>query len=343
MQLHDVWFVLIAFLWTGYFFLEGFDFGIGVLTRILARDAEERGVLLATIGPVWDGNEVWMLTAVGATFAAFPDWYAILCSGFYLPLLALLVCLIVRGVALEYRAKRDDGPWRRTCDRCVLWTSVGCAYLWGLVFANMVRGVPIGPDGNYTGTVLDLLNPYALLGGCVTLCLFTLHGALFAALKTTGSIRRRARELACRLTTPTAVAMLAFVLWTQIHRPEIPAFIVLTVGVGALFLVVEMTEKAKEGRAFALSGLVVAALVAGLFLDLFPDVMPSSSEPGWSLTVESAASSPYTLTILTWVAAFGAPVVIAYQAWTYWVFRRRIGVTRGPGRAERAERAGTHR
>ncbi|WP_330297282.1 cytochrome d ubiquinol oxidase subunit II [Streptomyces sp. NBC_00503] len=337
MQLHDVWFVLIAFLWTGYFFLEGFDFGIGVLTRILARDAEERGVLLATIGPVWDGNEVWMLTAVGATFAAFPDWYAALCSGFYLPLLALLVCLIVRGVALEYRAKRADVRWRRTCDRCVLWTSVGCAYLWGLVFANMVRGVPIGPDGNFTGTALDLLHPYALLGGCVTLCLFTLHGALFAALKTTGAIRRRARDLARRLTTPTVVAMLLFVFWTQIHRPAIPAFIVLTVAVAALFLVAEMTEKAREGWAFALSGLTVAALVAGLFLDLFPEVMPSSTDPAWSLTVQGAASSPYTLTILTWVAAFGAPVVIAYQAWTYWVFRRRIGVTRRP------ERAAAHR
>ncbi|MFD9369900.1 cytochrome d ubiquinol oxidase subunit II [Streptomyces sp. NPDC060020] len=328
MQLHDVWFVLIAFLWTGYFFLEGFDFGIGILTRLLARDPEERGMLLATIGPVWDGNEVWMLTAVGATFAAFPDWYAALCSGFYLPILAVLVCLIVRGVALEYRAKREDEPWRRVCDRCVFWASLGCAYLWGLIFANIVYGVPLGRDGNVTGTVPDLLHPYALLGGLVTLCLFTVHGAAFAALRTTGAVRRRARRLARAWAVPAAVVLVVFLLWTQIHRPCLSAFLVPSVGAAALLAVVGMSEPAQEGRAFALSGLAVATLVAGCFLALFPDVLPSSADPDRSLTAAGAAAGPYTLRILTWVAAFGAPVVIAYQAWTYWVFRKRIGSVR---------------
>ncbi|UUU38601.1 cytochrome d ubiquinol oxidase subunit II [Streptomyces sp. NBC_00162] len=326
MHLHDLWFVLIAFLWTGYFFLEGFDFGIGILTGILARDTEERGVLLATIGPVWDGNEVWMLTAVGATFAAFPDWYATLCSGFYLPILAVVVCLIVRGVALEYRHKRDDEVWRRVCDRCVFWTSLVCSALWGLVFANMVRGVPIGPDGNVTGGLLDLLHPYALLGALTTLCLFTLHGTLFAALKTTGAVRRRARSRVRPLADVTTVVTGAFLFWTQVHHGgPVYGLIVLSVAVVALVATVEQTALGRDGRAFALSALAVAATVATLFLALFPDVMPSSTDPDWSLTVAGSAASPYTLTILTWVAAFMTPVVLAYQAWTYWVFRRRVG------------------
>ncbi|MFJ7203748.1 cytochrome d ubiquinol oxidase subunit II [Streptomyces sp. NPDC098789] len=324
MQLHDVWFVLIAFLWTGYFFLEGFDFGIGILTGFLARGAEERGTLLATIGPVWDGNEVWMLTAVGATFAAFPDWYATFCSGFYLPILAVLVCLIVRGVALEYRAKRDDAPWRRTCDRCVVWSSLVCAFLWGFIFAGMLHGVPIGPDKNVTGGVLPLVSCYSLLGGLFTLCLFTLHGLLFAALKTNGAIRDRARRAVRGVANAAAVVTLVFLFWTHLHRGGLAPFIVTGIAVLALILVVEQSEQGRDGWAFALSGLAVAAAVAAIFLSLFPDVLPSSTGTAGSLTVAGAAASPYTLRILTWVAAFTAPVVLAYQGWTYWVFRKRI-------------------
>lgn len=193
MHLHDFWFLLIAVLWIGYFFLEGFDFGIGVLTKTLAKDRTERRVLINTIGPVWDGNEVWLITAAGATFAAFPDWYATLFSGFYLPLLAVLVCLIVRGVAFEYRHKRNEERWQRNWENAIFWCSLLPAFLWGVAFANIVRGVPIGPDKNFTGGVLDLLSPYALLGGLFTLVLFTFHGAVFAALKTVGDIRDRAR------------------------------------------------------------------------------------------------------------------------------------------------------
>ncbi|MGW6709150.1 cytochrome d ubiquinol oxidase subunit II [Streptomyces sp. NPDC054956] len=326
MQLHDLWFVLIAFLWTGYFFLEGFDFGIGVLTRLVARDAHERGVLLATIGPVWDGNEVWMLTAVGATFAAFPDWYATLCSGFYLPILAVLVCLIVRGVALEYRHKREDARWKLTCDRCVFWTSLVCSALWGLIFANMVRGVPIGPDKNFTGGLLDLLHPYALLGALTTLCLFTLHGTLFAALKTRGPVRDRARAKVRTLANITTVVTGTFLFWTQVHSgSRVCGLVVVSVAVVALVATVEQSALHRDGWAFALSATAVAATVAVLFLSLFPAVMPSSVNPAWTLTVAGSAASPYALTVLTWVAGFATPVVLAYQAWTYWVFRKRVG------------------
>src|SRR4051812_14005558 len=192
MELTTVWFVIIAFLWTSYFFLEGFDFGVGMLLPVLGRDDVERRVVINTIGPVWDGNEVWFIVAGGATFAAFPDWYATLFSGFYLPLLAILLALIVRGAALEYRGKRDDAAWRRRWDRAIFWGSLVPAFLWGVAFANLVRGVPLDAQHAFAGTVLDLLGPYALLGGLATLTLFLLHGAVFVALKTTGVVRRRA-------------------------------------------------------------------------------------------------------------------------------------------------------
>jgi cytochrome bd ubiquinol oxidase subunit II len=339
MALHTVWFVLIAVLWTGYFFLEGFDFGIGVLTRLLARDEQERRVLINTIGPVWDGNEVWLLTAGGATFAAFPDWYATLFSGFYLPLLAILVCLIVRGVAFEYRGKRDDARWKRSWEQAIFWTSLGPAFLWGVVFADVVHGVPIGPDGDYTGGLLDLLHPYALLGGLATLALFTLHGAVFAALKTLGPIRARARALATRLGVVTAVLAAGFLAWTQAQDGNTRSLAAMAIAVAALLAALAANAAGREGWSFTFSGTAIAAAVAMLFLTLFPNVMPSSLNPAWNLTVTNAASSPYTLRILTWVAAFGAPLVVAYQTWTYWIFRRRIGTQHipwagGPARGE---------
>ncbi|PLW73900.1 cytochrome d ubiquinol oxidase subunit II, partial [Streptomyces sp. DJ] len=234
MELHDLWFVLIAVLWTGYFFLEGFDFGIGILTRALARDEKERRVLINTIGPVWDGNEVWLLTAGGATFAAFPEWYATLFSGFYLPLLLILVCLIVRGVAFEYRAKRDGERWKRNWETAIFWTSLLPAFLWGVAFANIVRGVPIDADKEFTGGVLDLLNPYALLGGVVTLTLFTFHGALFAALKTLGDIRERARRAAGVLGLVTAAVAVLFLGWTQVLTGSGTSAVAVAVAVAAL-------------------------------------------------------------------------------------------------------------
>ncbi|AOW87893.1 cytochrome d ubiquinol oxidase subunit II [Streptomyces olivaceus] len=325
MELHDVWFVLIAVLWTGYFFLEGFDFGVGVLTKLLARDRAEKRVLINTIGPVWDGNEVWLLTAGGATFAAFPEWYATLFSGFYLPLLVILVCLIVRGVAFEYRVKRPEDRWQRNWETAIFWTSLIPAFLWGVAFGNIVHGVKIDRDLEYVGSVLDLLNPYALLGGLVTLTLFTFHGTVFTALKTVGEIRERARTLALRVGLVTAVLALVFLLWTQVDNGDAKSLVALVVAVAALGAALMANRAGREGWSFALSGVTIVAAVAMLFLTLFPNVMPSTLDPGWSLTVTNASSSPYTLKIMTWLAVIATPVVLLYQGWTYWVFRKRIG------------------
>ncbi|MFK0255375.1 cytochrome d ubiquinol oxidase subunit II [Streptomyces sp. NPDC090445] len=325
MQLHDVWFVLIAVLWTGYFFLEGFDFGVGVLTKLLARDRKEKRVLINTIGPVWDGNEVWLLTAGGATFAAFPDWYATLFSGFYLPLLLILVCLIIRGVAFEYRHKRDEDRWQTNWEHAIFWTSLIPAFLWGVAFANIARGVKIDENKEYVGTLFDLFNVHAILGGLVTLTLFTFHGAVFTALKTVGEIRDRARALATRLGVVTAVLAVVFLGWTQLSRGDSWSLVALIVAVTALTGALGCNLAGREGWSFALSGVTIAAVVAMLFLTLFPNVMPSSLNDAWSLTVTNASSSPYTLKIMTWCAAVATPVVLLYQGWTYWVFRKRIG------------------
>ncbi|MGW2278328.1 cytochrome d ubiquinol oxidase subunit II [Streptomyces sp. NPDC001770] len=325
MELHDVWFVLIAVLWTGYFFLEGFDFGIGVLTKALARDRKERRVLINTIGPVWDGNEVWLLSAGGATFAAFPDWYATLFSGFYLPLLVILLCLILRGVAFEYRAKRPEERWQTNWEHAIFWTSLIPAVLWGVAFGNIVRGVKIDAHMEYVGGFWDLLNPFALLGGAVTLTLFTFHGAVFAALKTVGEIRVRARAFALRLGFLTAVLALGFLIWTQAHTGDGWSLLATVVAVLALAGAIAAIAAGREGWSFALSGLTITATVAMLFLALFPDVMPSSLNSAWSLTVTNASSTPYTLTIMTWCAGIATPLVLLYQSWTYWVFRKRIG------------------
>jgi len=325
MELTTVWFVLIAALWVGYLVLEGFDFGVGMLTAVLARDEKERRVLLNTIGPVWDGNEVWLLVAGGATFAAFPEWYATLFSGFYLPLFLILVALILRIVALEYRSKRPAMVWKRRCDVGILIGSVVPALLWGVALANIVRGVPIDADKEFVGSLLDLLNPYALLGGLVTLTVFLVHGAVFVGLKTVGDIRDRARSMALKVGVVAATLAVVFIGWTAARDGDVAVWI--TGGVAALAFVLALAAASarREGWAFIGTALAIAAFTTMLFTALFPDVMPSSLDPTWSLTTTNAASTPYTLTIMTWVAAAFTPIVIGYQAWSYWVFRRRIG------------------
>ncbi|MEV1249414.1 cytochrome d ubiquinol oxidase subunit II [Nonomuraea sp. NPDC050022] len=310
--METIWFVLIAVLWTGYFLLEGFDFGVGVLLPFLARDEGERRTVVSTIGPVWDGNEVWLLVAGGATFAAFPEWYATLFSGFYLPLFLILLALIARGVALEYRHKSDS---TRGWDRAFFWGSLGPAFLWGVAFANIVRGVPLDAAHEYTGTLLTLLNPYALLGGLATLALFTLHGAIFLALRTTGELRSRASRVARLLAVVAAVVVSAFLLGLGAF-----AWVAVLAGLAGAFVA---TLRGRDGWAFAASALAVVAFTATLFLSLWPNVLPALN-PANSLTVVNAASSPYTLKVMTWVAAIFTPVVLAYQAWTYWIFRRRL-------------------
>jgi cytochrome d ubiquinol oxidase subunit II len=328
MELTTVWFALIAVLWVGYFCLEGFDFGVGMLLPVLARDDTERRVMINTVGPVWDGNEVWVLVAGGATFAAFPEWYATLFSGFYLPLLLILVALIVRGLAFEYRAKRDDASWRARWDQAIFFGSLVPALLWGVAFANIVGGVPIGADKEYAGTTLTLLNPYALLGGLTTLLLFLTHGAMYLALKTDGDIRHRARALAVKLGAAAAVVAVVFLVWTQARTGDLASSAAFVLAALALVAGVYAAWAGREGWAFTGTFLAIALAVAGLFLALFPDVMPSTTDPAYSLTTANASATAYTLKIMTWVAVLFTPLVLLYQGWTYWIFRKRVSRSR---------------
>ena len=329
MELTTVWIILIAVLWSGYFVLEGFDFGVGMLLPVVAKDEAERRAVITTLGPVWDGNEVWLLVAGGATFAAFPEWYATLFSGFYLPLFLILVALIVRGVAFEYRSKRSSMTWRKRWDVAITVASFIPALLWGVAFANLVRGVPIEPNPAggflYTGGFFNLLNPYALVGGLTTLTLFLTHGAVFLALKTTGDIQVRAQAFAVKSGIVAAVFAVAFLLWTQLAFSD-KAWTWALVVVGALAWVaaIAMNLMKREGWAFIFSAITLVGAVAFLFSVLYPNVMVSSTNPEATLTITNAASTPYTLRIMTIVAVIFTPIVLAYQSWTYWVFRKRV-------------------
>jgi cytochrome d ubiquinol oxidase subunit II len=330
MELTTVWFALIAILWMGYFCLEGFDFGVGMLLPVLGRDDTERRVLINTIGPVWDGNEVWLLVAGGATFAAFPEWYATLFSGFYLPLFLILVALIVRGLAFEYRAKRSDAAWKGRWDAAIIVGSYVPALLWGVAFANILRGVPIDAEMEYVGGFFNLLNPYALLGGLTTLLLFLTHGAIFVSLKTDGDVRHRARDLALKVGLATAVVAVAFLVWTQVQTGTGASAVAFVLAALALVAGLVMIRAGREGWAFIGTFVAIAVAVAGLFLALFPDVMPTTLADGTSLTTTNAAATAYTLRIMTVVAVVFTPIVLLYQGWTYWVFRKRIAVQHIP-------------
>ncbi|WP_280416594.1 cytochrome d ubiquinol oxidase subunit II [Nocardia carnea] len=331
MELQEFWFVLIGVLFTGYFVLEGFDFGVGMLMPILGKGSDtRRRVVLNTIGPVWDGNEVWLITAGGALFAAFPEWYASMFSGFYLPLLLLLVALILRICAIEYRGKIDDPRWRARCDLGIGIGSWVPALAWGWVFANIVRGVPLDADKQFTGVMAGLFSPYALLGALTTGLLFALHGAVFLALKTAGEVRSDAVRTARLLLVPTAAVVGGFGLWTQLAYGADWTWILLALavfgllgGAGALFA-------GRDGWAFTGTALTVLAASALLFGALFPDVLPSTIDPAYNLTVDNASSTPYTLKVMSWAALAVTPVVLGYQAWTYWVFRKRISVEHIP-------------
>ena len=329
MDLNTLWFVLIAVLFTGYFFLEGFDYGVGILMSFLGKDDKGRRLALNAIGPHWDGNEVWLLVAGGATFAAFPHWYATLFSGFYLALLLMLLGLIVRAVALEYRSKDQNPRWRALWDGLVFAGSLLPAFLWGVAFANIVRGVPIDGSMHYVGTFWNLLNPYALLGGLVTLGAFMLHGALFLSLKTEGALADRARNTAVRLWPAVVLLAVAFLLATYpvtdlfSRNGGLPLVLALLCA-AALLAAGLLLHLRRRGWAFALMGVTIALLVAFLMAGLFPRVMVSSLDPANSLTIYTASSTPYTLTVITIVAAIMVPVVLAYQAWSYWIFRKRL-------------------
>jgi cytochrome d ubiquinol oxidase subunit II len=324
MNLATFWFILIAILWSGYFVLEGFDFGVGILLPFLGRDDAERRTMINTIGPVWDGNEVWLLTAGGAMFAAFPLWYATLFSGFYLPLLLILAALIIRGVCFEFRSKVEDPRWRAAWDRALFFGSALPALLWGVAFANIVRGVPMNAAHVYTGNLLTLLNWYGLLGGLVTLSLFTLHGAIFLALRTTGELSQRARRTAVRVALAAVPLAAVFLAVTQYSHGRPATDVTAAVAAVALLGGTAAAVRGREGWAFTGTALTLVLAVATLFGDLWPNVMPSSTSAAFSLTVANASSAHYTLVVMSWVALIFTPVVLAYQGWTYWVFRKRL-------------------
>jgi cytochrome bd ubiquinol oxidase subunit II len=329
-HLEVLWFALIAILWIGYFVLEGFDFGVGTLLPFLGKDDIDRRVIIHTIGPVWDGNEVWLLTAGGATFAAFPGWYASLFSGFYLALFLILVALIVRGVAFEYRGKHDSVRWRAWWDRAIFFGSALPALLWGVGFANILHGVPIDSHGEYTGTLLTLLNPYALVAGLTSLSLFTTYGAIYLSLKTKGELVARSRALARRLSIVSSALVFVFLLWTYLNavsghdRGLVPGVIPIS-ALGLALASPFLVRAARDGLAFAATAVSIALLTLTIFLNLYPRVLVSSTDKAYSLTIWSTASNHYSLVVMSIVALTLTPLVVLYQGWTYHVFRHRIG------------------
>jgi cytochrome d ubiquinol oxidase subunit II len=329
MQLNEIWFLIVGFLFIGYFVLDGFDFGVGMSLPFLGKDDTDRRVLINTIGPVWDLNETWVIVAGASLFAAFPEWYASLFSGFYLPLLLILLALIVRGVAFEYRGKghtigANVERWKATFDWMIVIGSAVPALLWGVAFANIVQGVPLNADHVYTGTIFTLLNPYGLLGGLVTLSLFWTHGLVFITLKTDGDIKERARALATKVGIGATVLAAGFLVWTLVANFSVLGFILSALAAVSLIAGLVANYLKREGIAFSLLVFTIITAVGSLFSALFPNVFPSSTDPAFSLTIENASSSQYTLTVMTWVAVIMIPLVLIYQGWTYWVFRNRV-------------------
>jgi cytochrome bd ubiquinol oxidase subunit II len=334
--LHQLWFGVLAVLFLGFFILEGFDFGVGMLMEPLARvgtgDREmRRRAVLNTIGPVWDGNEVWLITAGAAMFAAFPGWYATVFSALYLPLLAILFGMILRAVAIEWRGKIDDTKWRGWADFGVAAGSWLPAVLWGVAFAVLVRGLPVNAQHQVHLSVADVLNAYTVLGGLATGGLFLLYGAAFVALKTSGPVRDDALRFGVWLSAPVTSLLAGFGLWTQLAHGKTWTWLVLAVAVVAqLAAVALLINRAADGWAFLCVALVVAAVVVLLFGALYPNLVPSTLNPQWAVTIYNASSTPYTLKIMTWAAAIFAPLAMVYQGWTYWVFRQRISAERIP-------------
>ena len=332
--LQTLWFILIAVLWIGYFVLEGFDFGVGMLLRTLGHSQVEKRMIIHTIGPVWDGNEVWLITAGGATFAAFPGWYASLFSGFYLALFLILAALIVRGVSFEFWGKEDSPRWRATWEWTTIIGSGAAALLWGVGFANIVHGVPMNAQHNVTASLLDLLHPYALLGGLTTLTLFLSHGAIFLTLRTPEDMAARARAIAGRASIVAALLLATFLIWTGFDQDsggaKLSADVLAFLAVALAAAVPAMLSGRRsigrhDGWAFALSAGAIALLFASLFVWLYPLALPSTTSAANDLTLVVASSSHYTQTVMTVVAIIFLPIVLGYQAWTYWVFRHRLG------------------
>ena len=327
--LQTLWFILIAVLWIGFFFLEGFDFGVGMLMPFLGKKDEERRAIITAIGATWDGNEVWLLTAGGATFAAFPQWYATMFSGFYLALFLLLVGLIIRGIAFEYRSKDDNPRWRHLFDWMIAVGSFLAALLFGTAFANLAHGVPIDQNMMYSGNLFTLLNPYGLIGGLTMVAVFLLHGANFLTLRLEDDLRERARAAARKLYVFAAAMVVILGITTYIFTDILTKIgvnpgVIPIAAVVVLLAVIYFINHHNEGWAFTFTGLHIVLTQVVFFTLMFPRVMISSTNPAWSLTIYNASSSPYTLGVMSIVAVIFVPIVLAYQGWTYYIFRKRV-------------------
>jgi cytochrome bd ubiquinol oxidase subunit II len=330
MDLQILWFVIVAFFWSGYFLLEGFDFGVGMLLPFLPRSEAERGVMLQSIGPVWDGNETWLVVAGGATFAAFPAWYASMFSGYYIALLLLLVCLIVRAVSFEWRAKSTSARSRTTWMWANTMGSFGASFIWGVGLSALLYGVPLDSNGDFTGTFWDLFHPYTVVAGLAIVAIFVFHGATFLTLRTTGDLLDRAGRTARRLSFPALALGAALLVWTVVvavdrnDKDVFPPILPAVIGIAALVVAAALVAR-RSGWAFAMTALGTVAAVGTLFTSLYPRVMVSSPNFGNSLTVSNASSAHYTLAVLSVVALIVTPLVLLYQGWTYHVFRQRLG------------------
>src|SRR5580704_2501646 len=319
------WFIVIAILWTGFFVLEGFDFGAGMLHSVIGRDEAGRRAAINTIGPLWDGNEVWLIVAAAAMFAAFPGWYATMFSAYNLVLVLLLASLIVRGVAFEYRGKRDAARWRRTWDVLLTTGSLLAPLLIGVALAGLLHGLPINSSQNYTGSFADLLQPYALFTGVTLVLVCLLQGATFLCLKTTGDMRERSWQAARRVAPFTGAAVAGFIIWTHVTAGTTFFLNVIELlAVLAVLAAVWLVYDHREGFAFAATTITIASCILAIFVGLYPNVMVSSTNPAYNLTVHNTASNGYSLKVMTVVVIIFLPLVLAYQTWTYYVFRRRV-------------------
>ncbi len=323
--LQVVWFVLISVLWVGYFILEGFDFGVGILMKTLGRDEAEKRAILHSIGPLWDGNEVWLIVAGGATFAAFPEWYSTLFSGFYLALFVILVALIVRNVGFELWGKGTTEKWRNRWEWGIALGSAVPALLWGVAWANIIGGTPIDADAEFIGNFFDLLSPYTLFAGLASLAIFFAHGALFLEMKTDGEIRTRAQAVAVKAMPVAALLGTGFLIWTLARQDSLNALTAITAAVAVAGLLAAcLYARTQPVRAFAGTAIAIAFYFITQFIDLFPHTMISSLDSAYDMTLNASSSSHYTLVVMTVVAGLLVPVVLLYQGWTYWVFRQRL-------------------
>lgn len=336
MELSELWFLLIAVLFVGFMFLEGFDFGVGMGSRFLAKNDMERQLLNNAIGPTWAGNEVWLITAGGAMFAAFPHWYATLFSGYYLPFLVLVIALMARGVSLDVRSRIENETWRTAWDWAMFAGSILPPFLFGVLFSSLIKGLPVDEEMNMYAGFLDIVNIYTVVGGILFVALSYLHGLTFLSLKTEGDIRQRARLQAQKMYALTGVLLVVFTVLTAVYTEAftakgmylIPMYIVAAIVYIALL---PLLRKGKEGLSFTMTGLVIIIVTASIFIALFPNVMISSLGEAFNMTVYEAASGAYSLKLMTIVAVTMLPIILGYTAWSYYVFRKRVSTKETEG------------